>query len=68
MVSAINAGMIRLNNYRRLLRSVACGVFKESGSGRGSGLDSLCGSPQTKSVRLDLAERKVRAARPFSRS
>ena len=31
LVSAIDAGMIRLNNYRRLHWSVACGVFKESG-------------------------------------
>lgn len=57
MVSAIDAGMIWLNNYRRIHWSVPFGGFKESGYGRDSGLESLRGYQQTKSVWLDLAER-----------
>lgn len=57
MVSAVDAGMIWLNNYRRIHWSVPFGGFKESGYGRDSGLESLRGYQQTKSVWLDLAER-----------
>lgn len=56
MVSAIDAGMIWLNNYRRIHWAVPFGGFKQSGYGRDSGLESLHGYQQTKSVWLDLAE------------
>ena len=56
MVAAIDAGMIWLNNYRRIHWSVPFGGFKQSGYGRDSGLESLRGYQQTKSVWLDLAK------------
>jgi aldehyde dehydrogenase (NAD+) len=56
MVAALEAGMIWLNNYRRIHWAVPFGGFKQSGYGRDSGLESLRGYQQTKSVWLDLAE------------
>ncbi len=56
MVAALEAGMIWLNNYRRIHWGVPFGGFKQSGYGRDSGLESLRGYQQTKSVWLDLTQ------------
>ncbi|MAG29398.1 MAG: aldehyde dehydrogenase [Deltaproteobacteria bacterium] len=56
MVAAVEAGMVWLNNYRRIHWAVPFGGFKQSGYGRDSGLESLRGYQQTKSVWLDLTE------------
>jgi len=56
MVAAVEAGMVWINNYRRIHWAVPFGGFKQSGYGRDSGLESLRGYQQTKSVWLDLAE------------
>ncbi|MBW2424501.1 MAG: aldehyde dehydrogenase family protein, partial [Deltaproteobacteria bacterium] len=56
MVAAVEAGMVWINNYRRIHWAVPFGGFKQSGYGRDSGLESLRGYQQTKSVWLDLAD------------
>lgn len=54
MAAAVEAGAVWLNTYRRLHWAVPFGGYKDSGYGRDSGMESLRGYQQTKSVWVDL--------------
>ena len=55
MVAAIESGVVWVNSYRRIHWALPFGGIKESGYGKDSGLESLRGYLQTKTVWLDLA-------------
>jgi len=55
MAAGIDAGAVWINTYRRMHWAVPFGGFKDSGYGRDSGMESLRGYQQTKSVWVDLA-------------
>ena len=55
MVANVQAGAVWVNAYSQFHWAVPFGGFKESGYGRDSGLESLRGYLQTKSVWIDLA-------------
>lgn len=54
MAANVEAGAIWINTYRRLHWAVPFGGYKDSGYGRDSGLESLRGYQQTKSVWVEL--------------
>jgi aldehyde dehydrogenase (NAD+) len=56
MVSALEAGIVWVNTYRRIHWSVPFGGVKQSGYGRDSGLESLQGYLQTKSSWIELGQ------------
>lgn len=55
MVANVQAGAVWVNAYCRIHWAVPFGGIKDSGYGRDSGLESLRGYLQTKSVWIDLA-------------
>lgn len=55
MAANVEVGAVWINTYRRLHWAVPFGGYKDSGYGRDSGLESLRGYQQTKSVWVDLA-------------
>nr|WP_083434408.1 aldehyde dehydrogenase family protein [Sphingomonas sp. Y57] len=55
LAAAINVGAVWINTYRRIHWAVPFGGVKASGYGRDSGMESMRGYQQTKSVWVDLA-------------
>jgi aldehyde dehydrogenase (NAD+) len=55
MVAAVQSGVVWVNSYRRIHWALPFGGVKQSGYGKDSGLESLDGYLQTKTVWLDLA-------------